>query len=89
MDPLKEANAQAKRLETGATTLAIEYARVGLDWEEQLRQRAKEVALMNELGLLAASKTEPSQADTPPGSRHRSEEDQEDEDEEQSESQAA
>ena len=51
MDPAKEANAQAKRLETGATTLAIEYARIGLDWEEQLRQRAKEVALMKELGL--------------------------------------
>jgi len=28
-----------------------EHARCGLDWEEQLRQRAKEVALMKELGL--------------------------------------
>ena len=54
VDPLKEANAQAKRLATGATTLAIEYAKVGLDWEEQLRQRAKEVALMKELGLTHA-----------------------------------
>ena len=33
------------------TTLADEYARRGLDWEAQLRQRAKELALMPELGL--------------------------------------
>jgi len=44
---------------------------------------------MKELGLLAGSKTEPSQADTPSGSRHRSDEDEKDEEEEQSESQAA
>ena len=51
VDPLKEANAQAVRLQSNTTTLANEYARSGQDWETQLRQRAKEVALMRELGI--------------------------------------
>jgi capsid protein len=51
VDPQKEANAQATRLGNHTTTLAHEYARQGRDWEEALRQRAKELALMNELGL--------------------------------------
>ena len=51
VDPLKEANAQAKRLENGTTTLASEYAKQGKDWETELRQRAREIALMEELGL--------------------------------------
>ena len=54
VDPAKEANAQTTRLASHTTTLADEYARRGLDWETQLRQRAKELALMNELGLTAA-----------------------------------
>jgi capsid protein len=51
VDPAKEANAQATRLESHTTTLADEYAKRGQDWEVQLRQRAKEVALMSQLGL--------------------------------------
>lgn len=51
VDPLKEAKAQSVRLASFTTTLADEYARMGLDWETQLRQRAKEQALMQELGL--------------------------------------
>lgn len=51
VDPAKEATAQATRLASNTTTLAYEYARQGRDWEEALRQRAKEVALMKELGL--------------------------------------
>ncbi|MCX7428035.1 MAG: phage portal protein [Planctomycetia bacterium] len=35
-------------------TLAYEYARQGRDWEEALHQRAKEAALMQELGLSTA-----------------------------------
>jgi lambda family phage portal protein len=54
VDPLKEANAQAKRLENGTTTLASEYAKQGKDWETELRQRAREMALMEELGLSAS-----------------------------------
>ena len=54
VDPAKEANAQATRLASHTTTLAYEYARQGRDWESELRQRAKEVALMQQLGLTAA-----------------------------------
>lgn len=53
VDPAKEATAQSTRLASHTTTLAAEYARMGLDWEDQIRQRAKEVELMNELGLIA------------------------------------
>lgn len=51
VDPSKEATAQATRLANNTTTLAYEFARQGRDWEAELRQRAKEVALMEELGL--------------------------------------
>jgi lambda family phage portal protein len=51
VDPAKEASAQATRLANLTTTLADEYARRGLDWEAQLRQRAKELALIADLGL--------------------------------------
>ncbi|NBB84219.1 MAG: phage portal protein [Alphaproteobacteria bacterium] len=51
VDPQKEAAAQAQRLASNTTTLAAEYARQGLDWEESLRQRARERQLMDELGL--------------------------------------
>ncbi len=52
VDPAKEANAQATRLASHTTTLADEYAKRGLDWETQLRQRATEMTLMKELGLV-------------------------------------
>jgi capsid protein len=54
VDPAKEANAQAIRLASSTTTLAAEYARQGKDWEVELHQRAKEVALMAELGLTSS-----------------------------------
>jgi lambda family phage portal protein len=54
VDPAKEASAQTQRLASNTTTLAAEYARQGKDWETELRQRAKEVALMKELGLTMA-----------------------------------
>jgi len=59
VDPAKEANAQETRLKNHTTTLAHEYARQGKDWEMELRQRAKEKALMDELGL-SATETVPS-----------------------------
>ena len=62
VDPQKEANAQAQRLASNTTTLAAEYARQGKDWETELRQRAKEVALMKELGLTTAQVAPPQQA---------------------------
>lgn len=51
VDPAKEANAQKIRLANHTTTLAHEYARQGRDWEAELKQRAKEISLMHELGL--------------------------------------
>ena len=59
VDPAKEATAQATRLANLTTTLADEYARRGQDWETQLRQRAKEIALMSELGLAPAQTAPP------------------------------
>jgi len=62
VDPAKEANAQATRLASHTTTLAAEYAKEGKDWESELRQRAKEVALMKELGLsMAEAQPKPAQ----------------------------
>jgi lambda family phage portal protein len=55
VDPAKEATAQATRLANHTTTLAYEFARQGRDWEEAIRQRAVELALMNELGLAPAA----------------------------------
>ena len=63
VDPAKEANAQATRLANHTTTLADEYARRGLDWESQLRQRAKERQLMQELGLSTADLFTPNDED--------------------------
>ena len=63
VDPAKEANAQETRLKNHTTTLAHEYARQGKDWEVELRQRAKEIALMVTLGLPAGDREPP---DTPP-----------------------
>lgn len=66
VDPAKEANAQDTHLKNHTTTLAAEYAKVGKDWEAELRQRAKEKALMDELGLSmeqTATGTQPSAKD--------------------------
>lgn len=65
VDPAKEANAQATRLANHTTTLADEYARRGQDWETQLRQRAKETALLDELGLISTEKQQPGEPDDP------------------------
>ena len=51
VDPAKEANAQATRLSSHTTTLAYEFARQGRDWESELKQRAKEISMMRQLGL--------------------------------------
>jgi lambda family phage portal protein len=51
VDPAKEANAADTRLRNHTTTLAAEYAKQGKQWDVELRQRAAEVALMDELGL--------------------------------------
>ena len=66
VDPQKEATAQATRLQSNTTTLAAEYAKAGLDWESELRQRAREMALLRALGLTpqsAAPQTAPQATD--------------------------
>ncbi len=57
VDPAKEANAQKIRLANHTTTLAIEFARQGRDWETELKQRSKELSLMRELGLTTSNET--------------------------------
>ncbi|MCL2120014.1 MAG: phage portal protein [Planctomycetaceae bacterium] len=59
VDPAKEANAQGTRLVNLTTNLATEYARQGKDWEIELRQIAKERALMQELNLTAIDPAKP------------------------------
>jgi lambda family phage portal protein len=66
VDPVKEAMAQAKRLESHTTTLADEYARKGQDWEAQLRQRAREQALVRELKLDLQPTVPPASLAAPP-----------------------
>jgi capsid protein len=54
IDPSKEASAQETRLKNNTTTLKAEYAKRGLDWEEELTQRAAEKDLEKELGIEVA-----------------------------------
>ena len=54
VDPQKESKAQETKLANLTTTLADEYAQMGKDWQKQLRQRAKELALIEKLGMTPA-----------------------------------
>lgn len=85
VDPAKEANAQTTRLASNTTTLASEYAKQGKDWETELRQRAREVALMKELGLTAAQVA----PQTPADADKQEEEEEDDNGNDQHKSQAA
>ena len=51
VDPSKEAKAQETRLKNLTTTLAAECAKDGRDYLSVLKQRAKEIKLMRELGI--------------------------------------
>jgi capsid protein len=51
IDPNKESTSQATDLSNYSTNLSIICGRKGLDWEEVLRQRAREKRLMEDLGL--------------------------------------
>lgn len=55
VDPVKEAEADALRLESHTTTLADVCARAGKDWRAVLRQRAAELEAARELGLAPAT----------------------------------
>ena len=64
VDPTKEIDAAAARIEAGISTLEDECADQGKDWEEVLDQRARELERMRELGLSEAdlSASEPLQS---------------------------
>lgn len=59
LDPVSEADADEKRLRNGTTTLATVCAERGEDWQQVIRQRAKERAfeaqVVAELGAASAS----------------------------------
>lgn len=56
-DPQKDASAEQTRLNTYATNLSEVYSARGLDWEEELEQRKKELDKMAALGLNNAAST--------------------------------
>jgi lambda family phage portal protein len=51
VDPTKEIDAAAARIEAGVSTLEDECAEQGKDWEEVIEQRKIELDLLEELGL--------------------------------------
>lgn len=63
VDPVKEAQAAAMRIDGGFSTLEAECAEQGLDWEEVLHQQARENELRRRLGLLLPAKVVPAPAD--------------------------
>lgn len=52
VDPKKEADAVRTELLAGTTTLAIEYAKKGLDWRKQLPNRGAEFQMMRDTNSL-------------------------------------
>ena len=52
VDEMKETQAANLRMSSGTSTLEIECSKLGLDWREVLRQRAREQTLATELGVV-------------------------------------
>jgi len=75
VDPTKEATAQEKRLLNATTTLAAECAKDGRDYMSVLRQRAKEIRLMRELGIPVAGES-PVETKPPSGEPEDKEDDE-------------
>jgi lambda family phage portal protein len=65
VDPTKEAQGAQMRMDAMVSTLDAEAAEMGLDWEDVLEQRAREIDRMRELGIpepqwaMVASSTDP------------------------------
>jgi capsid protein len=55
----QEASGQETELRNNTTTLAREFGRRGLDWEVELQQRAREVAVLKKLGLSTTTEAPP------------------------------
>ncbi len=51
IDPFKEAQASQIRIDNGFSTMEIECAEQGLDWQEVVEQRAVEIGRLKELGI--------------------------------------
>ena len=56
VDPLREAKAKKEELIMGLTTLVDEASARGKDWEELIKQRAKEIQALEDLGMTDVSK---------------------------------
>jgi len=65
IDPQKEAAADTERLANGTTTLAELLAEYGQDWEMFLRQRARELDLMRDLGITPPATASPTPQQQP------------------------
>ena len=76
VDPAKTATAQEKRLANNTTTLAAECAKEGRDYLSVLRQRAKELKLMRQLGIPVAGKEKNIQPEPDDGSEPKEEMDE-------------
>ena len=66
IDPVKEAEAAQLRMQSMISTLEIECAEQGLDWNEVIEQRAIENARLKELGLTVPDITVIGGKQTPP-----------------------
>lgn len=87
VDRAKEATGQRTELLNNTTTLAREYAKRGLDWENELRQRAREVRTMRDLGLQQLMPDGSGQGGNQNGGGNQNEEADDDQDDEQNDGQ--
>jgi lambda family phage portal protein len=62
IEPLKEAKATTESLNNGTWTLAEEAAENGKDWQDRMRQQAREKKLKMELGLDEPKPAQPAQS---------------------------
>jgi len=88
IDRAKEAAGAEAELNMNLTTLAKEYAAKGQNWEDELRQRAKELQFMRELGLSNNVASKPTQEPVD-DSEDDSEDDEEEVDEEEANEETA
>lgn len=82
VDPLKEAQAAEKRMDAGLSSLQQECAEQGLDWEENLDQRAREKQALKDRGLLEQANAQATRPVLPSATDEPEEEDEDDKKEE-------
>jgi lambda family phage portal protein len=69
IDELKETQAALKRIEGGLSTYEVECARFGDDFREVFRQRQREKAMMDEMGLSFNTSGESAKNESKPGDK--------------------